>query len=156
MRRTVLIVSAVATLIFAATACSNDSSADTGSGGTTTSAPTSGAGGGEGTVGATLKDFAISLDSSTGSAGDVTFDITNDGPSTHEFVVLNTDLAPDALPTEDGEVKEDDLKLVDEAEDIAAGTGATLSVSLDPGTYVIICNVTGHYEAGMHAGFTVS
>jgi uncharacterized cupredoxin-like copper-binding protein len=43
-----------------------------------------------------------------------------------------------------------------EQEDIASGSDTTLSVDLQPGHYVIICNITGHYEAGMHTELTVS
>src|SRR4030095_110186 len=56
-------------------------------------------GGGGNDVGATLSNFKIALDKTSGKTGDVTFNIKNDGPSTHEFVVFRTDLAPDALPT---------------------------------------------------------
>lgn len=83
--------------------------------------------------------------------GDGTFDITNDGPSTHEFVVVQTDLAPDALPVEDGEAQEDSLDAIGDQEDIAAGTSTDLSLTLDPGRYVVFCNVTGHYEQGTYS-----
>lgn len=80
-------------------------------------------GSGDGTVGVTLKDFDFSLSRSTAPAGEVTFNITNDGPSVHEFVVFHTDLAADGLATEDGVVDDlDGLDLVDEAEDIEPGS----------------------------------
>jgi uncharacterized cupredoxin-like copper-binding protein len=121
------------------------------------SSSSSSAGGSDaGGVSATEKDFEIDLSSSTGSAGSVTFNISNEGPSTHEFVIVQTDDAPDALPTKDGAVDEDKLTVVDEQEDIAPSTTATLTTDLEAGSYVIICNIPGHYEAGMHAGFTVS
>jgi hypothetical protein len=60
---------------------------------------------------------------SSAPAGDVTFDVTNEGPDdVHEFVVFLTDLAPDALPT-------NELELQGEIEDIAVGD--TQSVTLD-------------------------
>lgn len=115
--------------------------------------------GGTGKVSATLKDFSIGLDPASASAGEVTFSITNDGPSDHEFVVFRTDLDPGALPTsEAGEVDEAGagLTLVDEAEDIAASSTTDLTVDLEAGSYAIVCNVPGHYAQGMHTGFTVS
>ena len=120
------------------------------------SSSSSSAGSTAGGVSATEKDFSITLSSSTGTAGPVTFNITNEGPSTHEFVVIQTDDAPDALPVKNGTVDENGLTIVDENEDIAPSTTATLSVDLKAGSYVIICNLPGHYEQGMHAGFTVS
>ena len=84
----------------------------------------------------------------------------NDGPSTHEFVVFKTDLAEDDLPTtkENGAVIVDEdgggLTLIDEVEDIASGDSQDLTVKLDAGKYVLICNLPTHYQLGMHASFT--
>jgi len=99
------------------------------------------------------------------AAGEVTFTATNEGPDdVHEFVIFQTDLAPDALPTgEDGSVDEtgEGLELIDEIEDIAVGDAPTLTVSLDAGNYALICNIydatedEAHYQEGMFVGFTV-
>jgi uncharacterized cupredoxin-like copper-binding protein len=86
----------------------------------------------------------------------VSFNIANEGPSAHEFVVIQSDLASDALPVKDGVVEEDKVDGVGEQEDIAPGTTTTLSLDLAPGSYVVICNVPGHYEKGMSAGLTVT
>jgi uncharacterized cupredoxin-like copper-binding protein len=142
-KRVTIAVAAFAML--GAVACSSSSSSTSSS-----------AGGDTGGVSATEKDFSIDLGSSSAPAGSVTFNITNDGPSAHEFVIVQTDDAPDALPVKDSEVEEDKLTVVDEQEDIAPSTTATLTTDLEAGSYVIICNVTGHYEAGMHTAFTVS
>ena len=115
----------------------------------------------------TLQEFAVLPAQESAPAGDVTFAVTNDGPEdTHEFVVFKTDLAPDALPTaSDGSVDEEGegVELVDEIEDIAVGDTPTLTVSLDAGSYVLICNIVEeegdetivHYQQGMRTGFTV-
>jgi uncharacterized cupredoxin-like copper-binding protein len=121
-------------------------------------------GGGKG-VDATLSNFKINLGKASASSGEVTFNIKNDGPSVHEFVVLKTDLAPDQLPTtqEDGVTIADEeapgIEPVDEVEDIASGASADLKVDLQPGNYVLICNISsdgGHYVQGMRTAFTVS
>jgi uncharacterized cupredoxin-like copper-binding protein len=142
VKRITVVGAAIAMLGGVACSSSSSSSSSTGS-----------AAGG---VSATEKDFSITLSSSTGTAGPVTFNITNEGPSTHEFVVIQTDDAPDALPVKNGTVDESGLTIVDENEDIAPSTTGTLSVDLKAGSYVIICNLPAHYEQGMHAGFTVS
>ena len=111
-----------------------------------------------GGVGVTEADLSITLDESSAPAGDVTFDIQNDAEQTHEFVVFKTDLAPDALPTnEDGDVDEEGegVEHIDEVEDIVGGSSAELTVNLDAGAYVLICNLPGHYAQGMHTEFTV-
>jgi uncharacterized cupredoxin-like copper-binding protein len=122
-----------------------------------------GGGGGGNSVKATLADFTITLDSSSADAGDVTFTITNDGPSAHEFVVFKTDLAADQLPTTEDEngvpiVDEEGegVTLVDEMEDIDPNTTADLKVNLAAGSYVVICNLPDHYQQGMHAAVTAS
>ncbi len=106
-----------------------------------------------------LKDFSLTPDKTTVPAGDVTFDIKNDGPSQHEFVVVRTDLNAADLPYDESkfEVNEDssDLTAVDEQEDISKGDKPTLTVSLTPGHYVLFCNIPTHYKLGMHADFTV-
>lgn len=118
----------------------------------------SGGGGGDNSVGVTLHDFEVTLDASSTSAGSVSFDIHNDGPSTHEFVVFKTDLAADDLPLNaDGDVDEEGegVEHVDEVEDIEADADGSLTVDLDAAKYVLICNLPGHYKAGMHAELTV-
>ena len=103
-----------------------------------------------------MKDFSITTSVASFAAGDITFGIQNDGPSAHEFVIIRTDDAPDALPVENGEIPEDQVDLVDEAEDIAPGTDTSLSANLTAGSYVLVCNLPSHYGAGMHAAFTVT
>ncbi|MEX0990968.1 MAG: sulfocyanin-like copper-binding protein [Actinomycetota bacterium] len=110
-------------------------------------------------VAATEADFSITLDSSDLVAGETTFNVTNDGPSTHEFVILETDAAPDALPVKDGIVDEGDPSIkanLGEVEDVTAGSSKDLTAALEAGKYVVICNLPGHYEAGMYAGITAS
>jgi uncharacterized cupredoxin-like copper-binding protein len=115
--------------------------------------------GGDGGIGATEADFSITLDESSAAAGELTFDVTNDAEQTHEFVIFQTDLAEDALPTaDDGSVDEEGegVTLIDEIEDIEAGSTQSLTVTLDAGSYVFICNLPGHYAQGMHTTFTAS
>jgi uncharacterized cupredoxin-like copper-binding protein len=115
---------------------------------------------GAGTAKATEKDFAISLSPTTVDAGKVTFDVTNNGPSVHEFVVFKTDLAADQLPlSKDGSQVDENgsgVTHVDEIEDVKSGSTQTLQVQLQAGKYVVICNLPGHYKLGMHAPLTVS
>ena len=44
---------------------------------------------------------------------------------------------------------------IGETGDRAAGKAKPLTLSLDAGTYTLICNQPGHYAAGMHVTFTV-
>jgi uncharacterized cupredoxin-like copper-binding protein len=122
-------------------------------------------GGGDRTVEVTLEEFDVIPSESTVGAGEVTFNVTNEGPDdVHEFVVFKTDLTPDALPTgEDGSVDEtgQGLELIDEIEDIAVGEAPSLTVDLEVGNYVLICNIydatelEAHYQEGMRVAFAV-
>ena len=121
------------------------------------SSSSSPSGGGASDVNADLKEWQFALDSSTGAAGEITFHIKNNGEKTHEFVVISTDTAADSLPVDEAndEVDETQFTPVDEVEDITSGSTAELTVNLEPGHYVILCNLTGHYAKGMAADFTV-
>jgi uncharacterized cupredoxin-like copper-binding protein len=114
--------------------------------------------GGTGDVEVTLRDFEVDLGSTSAPAGEVTFDVRNEGPQVHEFVVFQTDLGVDELPTDDdGNVAEgDDFEPVDEIEDIAVDAEPSLTVDLEAGPYVLLCNIDGHYEEGMVTTFTVT
>ena len=104
-----------------------------------------------------LRTFGLTASSQTARAGDVTFHIKNEATDiTHEFVVLQTELTSDKLPVDgNGDVVEDQLTVVDEIEDIEVGKGGDLKVNLAAGHYVLLCNVEGHYKAGMRADLTV-
>ncbi len=153
-----IMVIAVGTFV----ACSSDSSttaAGSVSPASTSAVPCETPEAGTGTpVGAAEKDFAIELDTASTKAGSITFNVDNAGPSTHEFVVFATDLDPASLPLgDDGNVDEkgDGVTHIDEIENIGTGCSASLTLDLDAGNYVLICNLPGHYAAGMHAPLTV-
>jgi hypothetical protein len=81
---------------------------------------------------ARLDEYAIGLDRDSAPSGRIAFKIRNDGRRVHEFVVLNSDDAEDALPSEANEVKEHAAgNLVDEAEDIRPRKTVTLGVGLN-------------------------
>ncbi len=124
-----------------------------------------GGGGGGGTVEVTLQEWAIAANPSMISAGEVTFQATNEGPEDpHELVVIRTDLAPDQLPTNpDGSVNEDGegIEVLGEIEEFPVGETHSLTLDLEAGSYVLICNIydeeeqEAHYQEGMRLGFTV-
>lgn len=109
------------------------------------------------TVAVSETSYNISLDTSSVPAGDVTFNVSNNASDTpHELLVIRTDTAADSMPTDDsGNLMEDQLNIVGKAEDISPGGSATISVTLEPGHYVLACNLPGHFSQGMHIDFTV-
>ena len=105
-----------------------------------------------------IRDFEIHPSSDSAPAGLVTLNVSNTGPTTHEFVVVRTELPDDDLPIGvDGlRVDEDGLEPVDEIDGIEDGTSGQVTVRLEPGRYVFFCNFEGHYLAGMNAGVEVT
>lgn len=103
------------------------------------------------------QDYHINLSQNTARVGEVTFNIQNTATDVeHEFVIVKTDLSPDAMPTDEaGDVPEDQITIVTEQEAIKPGDSATLVVTLEAGHYVLMCNLPGHFHQGMHAELTV-
>lgn len=101
----------------------------------------------------TLKDFSIHMSTPVVNAGPVTLQIYNEGPATHEFVAVRTELPVDELPIgPDGlSVNEDALTPVGENSEVDLDTTSTLELTLRPDRYVFFCNLEGHYLGGMHA-----
>ena len=89
-------------------------------------------------------------------AGKVAITAPNSGKVEHELVLLKTDVDPAKLKTEkDGEVKEDAYSGPGEIPDVEAGETGKTVMDLKPGKYAMICNVPGHYKAGMYGRVTV-
>jgi uncharacterized cupredoxin-like copper-binding protein len=117
------------------------------------------------TVEVSLQEFAVIPATDSAPAGSVTFMVTNEGPDVvHEFVIVRTDLEPGDLPTDEHGVVDEtstELEVVAVVEDMAVGNGAEFTVDLEPGSYVLLCNVfvaedeAAHYAMGMRTAFTV-
>ncbi len=124
-----------------------------------------GNGGGDGatTVDVSLREFSVTPEAGSAPEGSITFRVTNNGSAAHEFMVILADLAPNALPTEANGAYEEDgdgTEVVDEIEQINPGQTANLTVNLEAGNYVLICNMVNqgfvHYALGMRTAFTVT
>jgi len=107
----------------------------------------------------TLKDFSMELSDATVPAGEVRLAIANQGANIHEVEVftLPDGVDPNSLSVTNSVADTDSagLAVIDEVEDIAPSTSATLPVTLQPGRYALICNLPTHYQLGMHATLTV-
>ncbi len=58
--------------------------------------------------------------------------------------------------SDDQRVIEDKIKSLGETEEMQPGTSKDLTLDLKPGTYLLLCNVAGHYAAGMWTTLTVT
>ena len=115
-----------------------------------------GGGDGDGTVVVTMgkpSEYAMTPEPAETSAGTVTFEVKNEGTLVHEMVVIKTDKGAANLDMPNGEADENGA--VDEVADLPVGESKTLELDLEAGKYALVCNISGHYAAGMYADFTV-
>jgi uncharacterized cupredoxin-like copper-binding protein len=110
------------------------------------------------TVKVDLSDDAIAISPATVSPGPVTFDVTNASiDESHEMVVLKID-APDTevpVDAQSDRINEDAFKSMGEISKLTEGDGGQLEATLEPGSYMLICNYKGHFRHGMHTVLTV-
>ena len=96
------------------------------------------------------------------AAGEVTFNATNDGEFPHEFVVIAGDGYASLPLADNGEVLEDELApgaIIGRTERFEPGQSMSLTVELEPGNYVLLCNIAvgpnSHAGAGQTLDVTV-
>jgi uncharacterized cupredoxin-like copper-binding protein len=104
---------------------------------------------------AELADYKITVNVPSVKAGKVKIGVRNVATMEHSFQVLKTDLPHDKLPVDGASAKAKEDGKVGEIASIPAGKSAAVTLDLVPGKYVFMCNVAGHYQLGMHTGFTV-
>ena len=102
------------------------------------SSPTARASGAGGSVDLTATDFKFNPSDPAVKSGKVTFNLKNDGQTTH------------SLEIED--VNGEDKELEGE---VSPGSNGTLAVDLKPGTYEFYCPVDSHRQMGMTGEITV-
>jgi uncharacterized cupredoxin-like copper-binding protein len=106
-----------------------------------------------------LEDFKVRGDAAVVPAGTVSFRVLNQGPTTHELIVVRTDRPPDTLPLQpDGLTVDEEgpgIDFLEEVEGLDIDDRQTMVLNLTPGRYVMYCNLEGHYLGGMYAALTV-
>jgi uncharacterized cupredoxin-like copper-binding protein len=103
-----------------------------------------------------LSDFKIAPALNVASAGRVTITAHNEGTVEHEMILARVD-DPRNLPAKGDRVDEDSLGSVvrGEVPELEPGASGTKTFNLTPGTYVLFCNVPGHFKRGMFGRLTV-
>lgn len=100
----------------------------------------------------TLMEYDIIPEIREAPAGAITFDVVNTGEDNHELVVIKSDLDEKALPPSSvkGEVDEDAAgEVIGSFEEVPPAGLASGTLVLGPGRYILLCNLTKHYENGM-------
>jgi uncharacterized cupredoxin-like copper-binding protein len=103
--------------------------------------------------------MAVLINQPSVKTGAVRFDVTNwSRGMLHEVLVVAVDNPQAPLPYDysQGKVVEDQVKVSGDTGDLQPGASYTLDVTLMPGSYLLICNVPGHYAAGMVTPLTVT
>ena len=102
--------------------------------------------------------MAIRADQTSVKSGTVSFDVINWSRSViHEMLIVSVD-SPDApLPYDYNklQVPEEQVKVVGDSGELAPNASKVVKADLAPGSYILLCNVPGHYAAGMAVPFTV-
>jgi hypothetical protein len=118
-------------------------------------------------VHAELDEWRVSPDVDSVEAGTILFELTNVGEDEHEFAVTRGESIEDLPLAEDDTVDipllEEQGEFVGEVEAFPAGTECSGAFDLDPGSYVLFCNlvheeeegVENHFQEGMATTFSV-
>ena len=104
-------------------------------------------------------EMSIELSRDSVPAGEVTFQVVNAAEDTpHEMIVVRLDEADQEFAVDPATEKVDKSAIDDlgEVEGLKAGQSGDLTLTLEPGPYRLICNLKGHYAAGMEIPFTVT
>lgn len=114
-------------------------------------------GSGSGTVNVTMSEFSVEAAPGSTTSGQIVFNLNNEGAVLHELLIIRTEAAQDALPIKSGAVDEANpgLDVVGEILNVNGGDSGNVTAPLPAGNYVLLCNIPGHYNAGMHTAFTV-
>jgi uncharacterized cupredoxin-like copper-binding protein len=103
-----------------------------------------------------LADYSISLSATPVHIGTNVFVIQNGGSQEHELVVFKIDQpVADLARTPDGNLDEEVLTSVSDGDNLQPGTDQTRLVNLtEPGSYLFVCNLPGHFARGMYTVVT--
>lgn len=103
--------------------------------------------------------MTLTLDHSTIKAGETIFQVHNDAMTEeHEMVLVKLKSADQKIDVVAAKhrIDEKQLKSLGEVSELKPGADGKLKAKLAPGAYLLLCNIKGHYEAGMHATLTVT
>jgi uncharacterized cupredoxin-like copper-binding protein len=110
------------------------------------------------TFAVTERDFSIHLSQSHLAAGQVTFAIHNAGPDQHELIVVPERRTGEPIRSDGFTVNEEAVQSQEPGAIEPQRPGGTeyLRLRLQPGRYLLFCNMAGHFMAGMHAELEVT
>jgi uncharacterized cupredoxin-like copper-binding protein len=106
-----------------------------------------------------MATMGITLDLAEVPAGEISFQILNDSGEFYHAVMISP-VADTTLPlpylAEDQRVDEVAAGVTANLGELKPHASATKTASLTPGTYILYCNISGHYAMGMWTLLTVT
>jgi len=104
------------------------------------------------------RDFRITVAPARVRAGTVRLVLRNQGPDTHELLIVRSSRTTLPLRTDGLTINEAalDRATVGVIEGKAPGTVEEILLHLKPGHYELFCNMAGHYLGGMRAELVVT
>jgi len=151
MRKAILLVAAGLALVVSG--CGDDDETTAASGTGTTTTPADPPANPDTTLAVSMSEFKFAPANPELARGNVEITATNKGNTEHELVLLKTDKDPSKLPKDGNGVSEKDS--VGEIPETPPGQDGSHTFNLKPGKYVMVCNIPGHYDAGMYGTLTV-
>ena len=101
------------------------------------------------------KDFRIVVEPGRIPAGDVELVVRNQGPDTHELIMVRASRSQPPLRRDGLTVDEEALHEVGAVEGVDPHGVRRVLLHLAPGRYEVFCNMAGHFMAGMHGELVV-
>lgn len=104
-------------------------------------------------------EMKLSVDQPSIKGGDVVFNVANHAMTEEHEMVLVKLAAPDQLivaDTKTHRIDEAQITSLGEVAELKPSGKGTLNANLEPGSYLLLCNLKGHYEAGMWSKLTVT
>lgn len=101
-------------------------------------------------------EFSLVSSATRISAGEAIFTVINEGQLEHELVMVKTPKDAANLSPEDIVHGEEKGRVNEHPEHQAPGETMRFRADLEPGHYVLLCNVAGHYQAGQYLNFVVT
>jgi uncharacterized cupredoxin-like copper-binding protein len=105
-----------------------------------------------------VKEYSVTVPTQV-KPGTYTYTIINSGQVEHELLVFRSDLSIAEFPTTDGDITEDGpgITKISDGDNIAPGGSQQRTIDLtQPGKYLFVCNLPGHFKQGMRTEVTVA
>ena len=101
------------------------------------------------------RDFRLVVAPGHIRAGEAELVVRNQGPDTHELIIVRARRSRLPLRLDGLTVDEEALRAVATVEGVAPKGVGRVRLHLAPGRYELFCNMAGHFMAGMHSELVV-